>query len=142
MVWGSVLTSLIYMQPSCFPNTTGQRNHLFSTVYSCLLCWRLIDHRCLGLFLGSLLLYWFTCLFLCNSISFVLFCFVFGHLRAYRVPRPEIRSEPQFHSKPQLRQSWILNPLGWALHLCPSTSKMPPIPLHHGWNSTTLFWLQ
>ena len=34
------------------------QNHLlkrlFPILYSCLLCWRLIDHRCLGLFLGSL----------------------------------------------------------------------------------------
>ena len=27
---------------------------LFSVVYSCLLCQRLVDHRCVGLFLGSL----------------------------------------------------------------------------------------
>ena len=26
----------------------------FLQLYSCLLCWRLLDHRCLGLFLGSL----------------------------------------------------------------------------------------
>ena len=53
MMWGYILTSLIYMQLSNFPNTTC-RDCLFSIVYSCLFHWRLIDHRCLGLFLGSL----------------------------------------------------------------------------------------
>ena len=42
------------------------RDCLFSTVYSYLLCWRLIECRCMGLFLGSLLLHWFICLFLCQ----------------------------------------------------------------------------
>ena len=54
MLWGSVLTSLIYMQLSSFPNTTCWRDCLFSIVYSCLLCWRVIDCKCVGLFLGSL----------------------------------------------------------------------------------------
>ena len=30
------------------------KDHLFSIVYSCLLCRRLTDHMCMGLFLGSL----------------------------------------------------------------------------------------
>ena len=54
MVWGCVLASLIYMWLSNFPNTTFWRDYLFSIVYSCLLCQRLIDLRCMGLFLGSL----------------------------------------------------------------------------------------
>ena len=54
MVWGCVLTSLIYMQPSSFPNTTCWRDCLFSIVYSCPFCQRLIDHRCVDLFRGSL----------------------------------------------------------------------------------------
>ena len=54
MVWGCVLTSLIYMWLSSFSNTTCWRDCLFSIVYSCLLCRRLIDRRCMGLFLGSL----------------------------------------------------------------------------------------
>ena len=40
---GCVLTSLIYMQLSNFPSTTCWRDYLFPIVYSCLLCWRLID---------------------------------------------------------------------------------------------------
>ena len=55
MVWGSVLTSLIDVQLSSFPNTTCWRNCLFSIVYSCILLQRLTDHRCMSLFLGSLL---------------------------------------------------------------------------------------
>ena len=31
---------------SSFPSTTGWRECLFCTVYSCFLCQRLIDHRC------------------------------------------------------------------------------------------------
>ena len=37
MVWGCVLTSLIYMQLSNFPSTTYWRGCLFSIVYPCLL---------------------------------------------------------------------------------------------------------
>ena len=54
MVWGSVLTSLVYMHLSNFPNTTCWWDCLFSTVYSCFLCPRLIDYRYVGLFLGFL----------------------------------------------------------------------------------------
>ena len=53
MVWGCVLTSLIYMWPSNFPNTICWRDCLFSSVYFCLLYQRLIHCRCLGLFLDS-----------------------------------------------------------------------------------------
>ena len=48
------LTSLIYIHLSSFCNTTYWRDYLFSIVYSCLFWWRLIDHRCMGLFLGCL----------------------------------------------------------------------------------------
>ena len=37
-----------------FSKTTCWRDCLFSIVYPCLLCQRLRDHRCVGLFLGSL----------------------------------------------------------------------------------------
>jgi len=49
-----VLVSLIYMQLSSFPSTTYWRDCLFAILYSWVLCWKLIDHRYLGLFLGSL----------------------------------------------------------------------------------------
>ena len=52
MVWGCVPVSLIYMQLSRFPITTYWKDCLFTILYSCLLCWRLIDHRCVGVFLG------------------------------------------------------------------------------------------
>ena len=54
MVWGCVLTSLVYMWLSSFSNTTCWRDCLFLIIYPCLLCWRLIDCRCMDLFLGSL----------------------------------------------------------------------------------------
>ena len=38
---GGVLTSLIYMWLSCFPNTTSSRDYLSSIIYSCLLHGRL-----------------------------------------------------------------------------------------------------
>ena len=51
---GSIVTSLIYLQLSSFPNTNCWRDCLFAIVYSCLLCQRLVVHRCVGLFQGSL----------------------------------------------------------------------------------------
>ena len=65
MVRGCVLTSLIYRQLSNFPSTTCWGDGLFPILYSCLLCWRLIDHQCVGLFLG--------CLF-CSIDPYVCFC--------------------------------------------------------------------
>ena len=54
MALGIVLISFFYMQLSSFPSTTYQRDCLFSIVYSCLLCRRLIDHKYVGLFLNFL----------------------------------------------------------------------------------------
>jgi len=54
MVWGCVLVSLMCMQLSRFPSNACWKDSLFPILCSCLLCPRLIDHRCLGLFLGSL----------------------------------------------------------------------------------------
>ena len=54
MVWGCVLTSLIYTQLSNFPSTTCWEEGIFPILYSYLLCWRLIDHRCVDSFLVSL----------------------------------------------------------------------------------------
>ena len=45
------LTSLLYMQLSTFPGTICWET--FSHFISCLLCWRLIDCRCVSLFSGS-----------------------------------------------------------------------------------------
>ena len=44
----------LHVAVSRFPSTTCWKACLFPILYSFLLCWRLIDHRCLGLFLGSL----------------------------------------------------------------------------------------
>ena len=54
MLLGSILTSSFYIQPSSFPSTTYERDCLFSTVYSCLLCRSLGDYRCVGFSLGFL----------------------------------------------------------------------------------------
>ena len=50
-----VLILFLYIHLSSFLKTTYWRDHLFPIVYSYLLCHRLIDHMCIGLFLGSLL---------------------------------------------------------------------------------------
>ena len=42
------------MRLSTFPSSTYWRDYLFSMVYSYLLCYRLVDCRCVGLFLDSL----------------------------------------------------------------------------------------
>ena len=72
MMWGCVPTSLICMQLSYFPSTTCWKDCLFSIVYSCLLCQRLIDHRCVGLFLCSLFFF---------KKIFIWLNQVFGHIR-------------------------------------------------------------
>ena len=55
MVWGCVLVSFMCMQLSRFPGSNScWIDWLFPILSSCLPCVRLIDHRCLGLFLGSL----------------------------------------------------------------------------------------
>ena len=43
---------IFYMYLSSFSSTIYQRDYLSSTLYSCLLCHKLVDHRCLGLFLS------------------------------------------------------------------------------------------
>ena len=52
MVLESVLTPFFYMYLSSFPSTHWWWDCLYSIVHFCLLCHRLIDHRCMGLFLG------------------------------------------------------------------------------------------
>ena len=54
VVWVGVFSSLIYMQLSNFLHTTCWRDCLCLFLYSCLLCQRLIDYRCVDLFLGFL----------------------------------------------------------------------------------------
>ena len=44
--------SLFYMELSSFPSTTYWRDCLFSIIYSCLLCHRLMDHRYRGVSLA------------------------------------------------------------------------------------------
>jgi len=66
MVWGCVLTSLIYPWLSSFPSSTCWRDCYFFTVYSCLLCRKLIVHGGVGFSGLSILLHWSICLFLCQ----------------------------------------------------------------------------
>ena len=49
-----------------FSQHTYWTDCLFSTVYSCILCHRLINHKCKGLFQLSVLFYWSMCLFMCQ----------------------------------------------------------------------------
>ena len=58
---------------SSFPNTIYWRDCSFCIVYSWLLCCKLTDHICLGLFLGSILFHW--SLFVFMSISY---CFYYS----------------------------------------------------------------
>jgi len=53
MLWGCIL-SWIYMRLSNFPNTPCWGNCLFPIVYSCILCWRLID-------CGYMSFFWAVC---------------------------------------------------------------------------------
>ena len=72
-----------------------------------------------------------------------LFIYLFGCPAAYRVPRPGIRSGSDLSCSCNLSHSsgnWqggTLNPLCWARDS--TTSKTPPIPLHHSRNSPS-FW--
>jgi len=45
MVWGCILTSLIYMWLSSIPSTTCWRDFFLHCISSCLCCWRLIYHK-------------------------------------------------------------------------------------------------
>ena len=45
---------LLHESVQFFPSTTYWRDCFSSTVYSCLLCHKLVDHKCVGLFLGFL----------------------------------------------------------------------------------------
>ena len=73
----SVLMSFFYMQLTSSPNTTYWKDYLFSIVYSCLLCHRLVDNSCVGLSLGFLScstnIYLFSVLIPYCFLSFFLF---------------------------------------------------------------------
>ena len=73
-------SNLFYMSLYSFPSTICWRGCLFSIVYSCFLCHRLGDHRCMGLSLD--ILSCFTDPYLCfcdNTIVFYFlsFCLLF-----------------------------------------------------------------
>ena len=59
IVWGCVLTSLIYMQLSSFLSTSDWRDCHFSTIYSCLLCQRDV----------------WVCFWVLYSVPLILVCF-------------------------------------------------------------------
>ena len=78
MVLESVLISLFCMQMSSFPITTYWRDYLLSIVYSCLLCHKKLDHRCLFMsclscfidlyfcFCASTILFWYRVALKCS----------------------------------------------------------------------------
>ena len=53
-VWRCVPVSLIWMKLSRFPSTNCWKDCLFPILCSCLLCQRLIDHRCVWVYLWVL----------------------------------------------------------------------------------------
>ena len=65
LMQGNGLISLFYMWLSSFLSTICWRDGLFFIVYSCLLCCRLTDHICIGLFLGPLF---------CSIEPYICFC--------------------------------------------------------------------
>ena len=69
-VWRCILTSLIYMQLSHFPSTICWRDCL-PILYSCLICQRLIEYRCVVYFwaIPSILLIHIIC-FCANTTLF------------------------------------------------------------------------
>ena len=58
------------------PKTTCWRSCLFPIIYSCFLYWRLIDHRYVGLFLGSL--FYFIDPYVCFSPNIIVFWLICG----------------------------------------------------------------
>ena len=48
------LILFLQLHLSSFLSTTYWRDCLFSIAYSCLFCYRLVDHRCMGIFPGFL----------------------------------------------------------------------------------------
>ena len=71
VVWGCVLVSLICKQLSRFPSNACWKDCLFPILCSCFLFHRLIDNRCLDLFLGSL--FCFIGLYVCFGTRTTLF---------------------------------------------------------------------
>ena len=68
MVWENILISSFYMLLSSFPSTTYWRGHIFSIVYSCLLCHRLIVHWCGLISRLTILFQWSMCLFYASTM--------------------------------------------------------------------------
>ena len=62
MVWGSARISLIYISLSSFPNTTCWRDYVFSIVFSCLLCWKLLT---VGVWVYSWAVYSVPLIYMC-----------------------------------------------------------------------------
>lgn len=70
---------------SGFPSTIYWRDSPFSIVYSWQLCWRSINCKCVGLFLGSL--FWANGLYVCfyanDTFSLLLACVVYPKIWDY-----------------------------------------------------------
>ena len=73
-----------------FPSATYWTDCLFSIVYSCLLCCILIDHRCGGLFLGSLICSIDLCLFLCQYHAVLITVGLQNSLKSRRMISPAL----------------------------------------------------
>ena len=67
MILDNVLILFFNVLLSSFPSTTYWTDCLFCLVWSWFLCHRLIDHKCMGLFLGFLLCLIDLCVYSCAS---------------------------------------------------------------------------
>ena len=96
------------MQLSGFPSITYGRDCLFSIVQYCLFCHRLIDHRCVSLFLGYLVL-------LIYIPIFVLVPYCFDYCSS--VIQPEVRELDCTSCFSFLRLLW-LSVLHTVVYIC------------------------
>ena len=62
---------------------------LHCIIYSCLLCWKLIDRLCVALFLGYLF-HWFIRLFLCQYHACLVTVALLHHLKSRSVMPPAV----------------------------------------------------
>ena len=115
------------MQLSGFPSITYGRDCLFSIVQYCLFCHRLIDHRCVSLFLGYLVL-------LIYIPIFVLVPYCFDYCSS--VIQPEVRELDCTSCFSFLRLLW-LSVLHTVVYIC--LQFIPPFPYPHHHLSTCPF---
>ena len=101
MVWGSGPVSFFCIRPSNFPKAIYWENYPFPIVYSWLFSHKLIDHICVGLFLGSLFCSIDLCV--CFNTSTMLFSLLWPQSRG---PQPFGHQGPVFWKTVFPRPRW------------------------------------